>query len=97
MPGKVVEDSLPSVALLLNGMLCFWIERHPDNDSAVLGSEFDYGMSISKVVLNPFVHHDLCVSALEIEPYTPVLCLHPERKLAALAQIAACVGTTPVV
>ncbi len=59
--GKVVQDSLPPLTLLLNRVFRFGVKGDSHSDTVWTVHKFDRPGSVSKGILNQFVGNDLGV------------------------------------
>src|SRR3546814_10481742 len=80
MASEVVQNSLPSIALLFNGVAGLALEAYAHVDAFRTISEFDLRCAITEGILDEFMLHDFRVSAGEIKPHAAVLCLHAGRR-----------------
>ena len=74
--GKVIEDGLLSLALLLRGVFGFSVERDTDREPVGAGHELDSASPVSKRILNQLFWHDLGVGPREVKAKAAVFSLH---------------------
>jgi len=73
---EVIENRLPTLALLLDRVSRFAVECNPYFDTGLLRREFDLGMAITEGILDQLRLDDLRVRSCEIEAHAAVLGLH---------------------
>src|SRR5688500_9066890 len=77
MPGEIVQDSLPTSALVLPIDLRLRLKRLPHKDSVGAFGELNLDVpTVSQPVFDYLLGHDSSVRPLKVEPGTAVFCLH---------------------
>lgn len=94
---EVVEDGLPALLLLFDGMRLLGIEGHAHINASRSFGKFDLRRALAEGILDQLVCFDFGVGSGEIEAETAVFRLHAGRKLATFAQIHAGSGRVPVI
>ena len=69
-----------ALALLLDRVLGFRVERDAHGDALGRGDEGDRGHAVAEAVLDQLLRDDLCVNAREVEAETAVLGFHARRE-----------------
>src|SRR5215813_1016379 len=83
--GEVVEDRLPTTALLLDVVGGFAVEGDADCNAVGTGRELDLARAVAERVLDQLVRNDLGIGASEIKTHAAVFCLHTRGEFAALS------------
>src|SRR3546814_3338270 len=97
MASEVVQNSLPSIALLFNGVAGLALEAYAHVDASRTISEFDLRCAITEGILDELMLHDFRVSTGEIKPHAAVLCLHAGREHTTRAYIHCSSNIMPIV
>src|SRR4051812_42455910 len=87
MSSKAVENGLPALPLLLNGVGLLRVERLSNHDTPVVANELNDCYTATEGHLNQLVGNDLGVSPGEVETKTAVLGLHARGERATDSQI----------
>ena len=67
MPGKVIQNGLPPLTLLLFWVQGFRIKRHGHPYAFRLLLKLHTGGTVAKLVLNRLAFNDLCVGTFEVK------------------------------
>ena len=95
---KVVENSLPPLALLVDGVRSFGIKSLSDHRSALRVVEVHlYAAAIGDLVLEIVSLVDIRIRAFEVEAHTAVLRGHGRHEFAAYAQVVLSAWRMPIV
>src|SRR5690606_6351718 len=97
VPLEVIQDRLPTVALLLDRMRRLAVESHSHVHAVRVRSKLHLGRTIAEGILDQLVLDDVRVRAREIETHATVLRLHPRREGTAHAQIHGRCRRMPVI
>lgn len=76
MTSKIIQNGLPPVALLFDGMRWLTIESHADHNAFRAISKFNPRCAIAKGIFDQFVYHHSRIGSGEIEPHAAILGFH---------------------
>src|SRR5687768_12376326 len=98
MPGEIVEDGLPTLALHLRIVFSLRLERLRHYDATGLFAELHFDVTaVGHPEFDDLLGHDSGVRPLEVETGAAVFRLHPRGELASLPQIDGALSGVPVV
>lgn len=97
MPLEPVEDRLPAIALLLDGMGLFGVKRDDHRHGAIATAKFDPRLAVGERIFDQRLGRDFRVGPSEIKAEAAVLGFYPRGKRPAFAQINAGGGRMPII
>src|SRR5687768_3041946 len=76
VPGKIVQNGLPPLTLLLDRIFCFSVERDAHGCTVSARQKLDRCGTVSERILNQLVRHDPGIRSGKVEPEATVFSLH---------------------
>ena len=83
--GEIIQNGLPTLALLVLRMRGLRVERHPHRDSLDALYELDDAYAIAKGIFDQFIGDYSGIGSGEVKPEATVLGLHARRERSTYA------------
>lgn len=94
---KIIEDGLPSLALLFDRIFSFSVERGAHRNTICAIQELDSTSTVSEGILNQLVRDDFGIGSGEVKAEATVFGLHARVEGTANPQINSGLGCVPII